>query len=132
MFVSKKKYDELASTLAQKDEQYESLRQGCLDLTDEIKRLSDENTELDNRVESLMSPEVQTGGAETKFEISANLLTVTPVVKYDPVIFEKLVELGYLNDTHQDNKFAIQLAVLTVTHEALTQIIDSFSENLKE
>ena len=64
--------------------------------------------------------------------IADDLTKVTPIVKFRRDVFEKMVELGYLSDKDEGSDIAIQLALMTIAHEALDQIIESFSQPVEE
>ncbi|WGH49521.1 hypothetical protein [Alishewanella phage vB_AspM_Slicko01] len=55
----------------------------------------------------------------------------TPVIRHKPNVFEVLFQSGYLNDS-QNNKEAIELALLTISSEVLTQLLDEFVEPFRE
>lgn len=85
---------------------------------EEMQHIQDESIHADSNVVEL--------------EIANDLTTVTPTVRFRRDVFEKMVELGYLSDKDQNNDMAIQVALMTITHEALQQIIDSFSEPVED
>src|SRR5690554_3941000 len=64
--------------------------------------------------------------------IANDLTTVTPTIKFRRDVFEKMVELGYLSDKDEGNAMAIQVALMTVSFEALQQIIEAFSEPVED
>lgn len=133
MFVSKKTYESALSVVAEQQLIIDSLKNDIESLRKDNVTLMVERDRLREEYQKFMEsppPDVLSEGAETVFKISSNITNISPTIRYHPEIFEKLVELGYLNDTHTDNKFAIQLALLTITHEALGQIIEAFAESV--
>ena len=62
--------------------------------------------------------------------IKDDLTTISPTIRYDPVIVPKLIELGYINDAavEKNDAFAIQIALISIVHEGLGQIMESFTE----
>lgn len=137
MFVSKKTYETAMSVVAEQKLIIDSLKNNIESLRKDNETLMVERNKLREEYQKCMEsplesplPDVLSEGAETVFKISPNITNISPTIRYHPEIFEKLVELGYLNDTHTDNKFAIQLALLTITHEALGQIIEAFTESV--
>ena len=62
-----------------------------------------------------------------EIRIDDNITTGTPIVRYKQTVVDKLVEEGYLRDGNTD-QFAIQLALLTISQEILTQLVESFAE----
>lgn len=67
-----------------------------------------------------------------ELRVAEDLTSVTPIVRFRTDLFEKMVELGYLSDKDSGNDMAIQVALMTISHEALQQIIDSFSEPVED
>jgi hypothetical protein len=134
MFVSKKKYDELHSAydVARGSlQRYKEDYAGLLGQFNDLKAKSEEQQNEIDRLNELTIIDNSTGGSVT-LKVAKDLESVQPIVKYNPDMFEKLVELQYLDDTHQNNKFAIQLALMQVSFEALTQIIESFESSIDE
>lgn len=127
MFVSKSKYNKLLEDSLKIESDRNRLDALCTDQDNQIRELKKEVERLNN----LTIVDNSTGGSVT-LKVSKDLESVQPVVKYNPDIFEKLVELQYLDDTHQNNKFAIQLALMQVSFEALTQIIEAFEADVGE
>lgn len=90
--------------------------------------LSDKDTEIAQLKEQL---EVGVTTSDTNFvkmTISDDLEKVTPTIKVKSTMFELLVQEGYLSDTQEGNSFAMQLAMISIAHEALTQLLESFTE----
>lgn len=134
MLVSKKKYDELERLYHQSLNELEASRRETSKLSskhgDAGRKIAELKAEIE-RLNELTIVDDSTGGSIT-LKVSKDLESVQPVVKYNPEVFEKLVELQYLDDTHQNNAFAIQLALMQITFEALSQIIESFEANTSE
>lgn len=95
-----------------------------------IKTFYEENLKLKKEIEELKKLSVISDKNSVTLEISDDILSVKPVIKYSPDVFEKLFELGYLDDS-KNNPQAIQLALLMVANEALSQILEAFSENIE-
>lgn len=66
--------------------------------------------------------------------VSDDLTHVVPSVRVKKEAFEKMVELGYLDDTvnSETKPFAMQLALMQICSEALEQIMESFSSSFEE
>lgn len=65
-------------------------------------------------------------------EISDDMSTIKPIVRYNEQAGEAMFKAGLLNDVQIENPFAIQLALITVTHDGLLQIIESFEEKIED
>lgn len=64
--------------------------------------------------------------------ISDDLETVTPITKVRAETVNKMVEKGYLPWNKRDDDFAINLAAMLISSEALEQIVFSFESALNE
>lgn len=153
--ISTKRYKEL-TTLAQLSEETTAQNKEILDeltsVTEENKKLTELQTELSNSFTEAMDElneklkvaqedleETRNALAKensVKLLVSNDLIHVTPIIRYNPVIIEKLIELKYLDDTidyrKDGGKMAVQLALLTIAKDATMQILDSFSEDFVE
>lgn len=85
--------------------------------------------ELQSVLDAFNEFKKKTTESETNYvriDISNDLKTVTPVIGVRPDCFECLFQEGLVDDTQEGNQFAVQLALLSVAEEALSQIIESF------
>jgi len=123
-------YDSAVSTnveLYQKaDEQTVRYKQ----LSEENENLKKERDSLKEQVEQLQKTFASSNENSVTLQISDDLTKVSPIVRFKPSTFDKFAELGYLKDEQEGNTFAAQLALLTVVQEALTQILDSFTDEV--
>lgn len=67
-------------------------------------------------------------------QVNDDLTSVTPYVRVKEEVFEKMVELHYLNDAvnPETKAMAMQLALLTIANESLDQIIESFTSPVEK
>jgi translation initiation factor 2B subunit (eIF-2B alpha/beta/delta family) len=105
-----------------------------------LKNAHDTNETLQAEIKSLKNTisvmdernKVLSENTFVKMLLDDTLTKATPVVKYNPAIVEKLIELGYINDAMSEDKFAIQIALLTISNEAISQIIESFEQEFDD
>ena len=66
--------------------------------------------------------------------VADDLTQVVPTVRVKPDVFEKMVELGYLDDTvNTENKaFMMQTALLVIANEALEQIVEAMTQKVED
>lgn len=128
MFVSKKKHNEVV-------EYANRLEAALAELTEEVDVLTSradvkeaEAEEVKQALESITN----SGKAVVSLHIADDVLTVTPVVSYPETIVEKLIEAGYLNDATSSDKFAVQVSLMAAAHDALSQIMEGFTEEISE
>lgn len=98
-------------------------------------KLADAKSEIDRlqeEVERLNGLLTNSEHNEVTLRMSDDLLTMTPIVRWKPHLGEKLYEIGYLRDTDGESPMAIQLALMSVGYEALTQLVESFEQPVKE
>lgn len=69
---------------------------------------------------------------QVSFQINDLLTEVTPTVKWREEVVDSLVQSGFLNIRDENNKYAIQLALMTVAYDALSSIIDQFSAEVDD
>jgi len=134
MFVSKKKHEALKEELekevrrsAHTENELESrIRESIL--------LEQKNKELEEQLEQANAKleEVNSAFAEENsvtLIIDDTLTHVTPYVKVREDVFDKMVELHYLNDAvnPETKGMSMQLALLTIASDGLDQILDAFS-----
>lgn len=105
---------------------FHSIQQELDKAEEELKKLIGENEKLAEEVKKLHDLFNNASENSVRIDISPDIKSVTPSIKYNPEIFEKLVELGYLDDTKQNHTFAIQLALIVVAHDAMAQILDTY------
>lgn len=67
-------------------------------------------------------------------QVNDDLTSVTPYVRVKEEVFEKMVELHYLNDAvnPETKSMAMQLALLTIANESLDQIIEAFTSPIEK
>lgn len=107
------------------------------DLINQYKELDYQKRELEQLYKDLQD-EFENFNSKTEnsvtFEISDDLTTTKPIVRYKESALEKLLELGYIRETGNEkhDAFAIQLALMDITREAISQLLESFSEAPKD
>lgn len=127
--VSRKRFDELLMSefVAEDRGRYiEELLSSVADLEDKIAQANDELLQLKTKYEKY---ENSTENSVT-LKISQDMETITPIITHRDDAFESLFQIGMLSDAQSGNQFAIQLALMTVASEGLTQILDSFEEEI--
>nr|MDA3807835.1 hypothetical protein [Thiomicrorhabdus sp.] len=70
--------------------------------------------------------EVHDNETSVKIILDDTLEKATPIIKYNANITDKLIESGYLSHNDAD-KFAVQIALLTITEEVVGQLVSSFT-----
>lgn len=65
-------------------------------------------------------------------KISPDMEVITPIISYRADAFESLFQSGMLSDAQAGNEFAIQLALMTVAQDGLSQILSSFEEEISD
>lgn len=98
------------------------------ELRDTIRKLEDSIAVMQKAQEEAVVSDTNS----VELAIANDLTTVTPTIKFRRDVFEKMVELGYLSDKDEGNAMAIQIALMTVSFEALQQIIEAFSEPVED
>ena len=89
-------------------------------------RIHDYQVELDHKEEIYSSENSVT------LRITDDLTQVVPTIKVKPDVFEKMVELGYLDDSvnSETKSVSMQAALLVIANEAMEQIIESMSNSI--
>lgn len=131
-FIRSKRYRQIkeARELADK-ERHQALEQ--LEIAQEkLDELLKENNELSDEVDKLNNLFNNASEVSVKLDIDKDLQKVTPTIKFNEQIFDKLVELGYLNDSQKGHTFSIQLALILIANEALEQIIETYKVNIDD
>jgi len=131
MLVTQKKYNEVLSKLQDAESKIESQEVDLAYKENELVESHETIRDLEKQLEKSTIVESQYGGTVT-IAVSKDLETVNPIVKYNPDSFEKMVELHYLDDTQQNNKFAMQLAYMSIAKDALTQIVEAFEAPVED
>lgn len=132
MFLTKKRHEaillekekEARKEVEEKSEELEKT-QAILRTTEQyLDECYQKIADLKKQIEVL---EGDTDKNSVEIRIDDNITTGTPIVRYKQTVVDKLVEEGYLRDGNTD-QFAIQLALLTISQEILTQLVESFAE----
>lgn len=122
---SKKLESELLAThekLEDRDAEIARLQQQVEDLEN---KLSDTVEDYEARLKTTNVSDQN----EVKLLISDDLLEVTPVIRYKDSAFDVLVQKQYISDGHDNS---LQLGLMIVAHEALTQIVEAFAEDINK
>lgn len=64
--------------------------------------------------------------------IGDDMTSITPFVASTDDVFEKLFQIGMVDDTQQGNRPAMELALMMIAHESLEQIITQFAAPVKD
>lgn len=89
-------------------------------------------SKLEGHIEKIEQAQLLSDTNSVELSIENDLTKVTPTVKFRTDVYEKMVELGYLSDKDDGNDMAIQIALMTISFEALQQIIESFSAPVED
>lgn len=135
MFVTKKKYDKLYENYRDIVDKYDETLINLKQRTEEVMTLRQGDEwnqrvieELEAKVEELNS--IYADHNTITLTVRDDLTQVTPTVKVKPEVFDKMVELGYLDDhvTSETKSHLMQTAMLVIGSEALEQIVESMSQ----
>ncbi len=98
----------------------------------EVANLKKVLEEKENKIKELEDKLADTNSDTNSvlIKISDDLTSIVPIVRYNPEILEKLLEMGYIRETGdaKHDGFAIQIALIDIAKDGLIQIIDAFSE----
>lgn len=87
--------------------------------------------ELEEEVERLNNLSVKSNHNEVTIQLSDDLITITPVVRWKDSTEQKLIEIGALPDG-ENTPYAIQIALMTMAYEGIQQIVESFYPPVSE
>lgn len=132
MFLTKKRHDAILLEKEQEARKEVEEKSEELEKTQAILRTTEQYldecyrniADLKRQIEVL---EGDNDKNSVEIRIDDSITTGTPIVRYKQAVVDKLVEEGYLRDGNTD-QFAIQLALLTISQEILTQLVESFAE----
>jgi flagellar motility protein MotE (MotC chaperone) len=134
-FLSKSSYDELMKLYSEAlkasyiwQEKYQILEK---EINDKLSKLQEELNQKEQELENLKDLLRETDENSVTLKVSNDLTKVVPIVRYNPSTVEKFIELGYLSDDQERNTFAAQLALLTIVQEAVSQILENFTDEVK-
>jgi len=128
MFMTKKKHEailaskekELVEQMGALSEAEARLKRAEKDLTECYRIMGDMKNQI-----NVLQEDADKNSVEIR--IDDTITTGTPIVRYKQTVIDKLVEEGYLREGNTD-QFAIQLALITISQEILTQLVESFTE----
>jgi len=115
-------------TLRQRSGEMESL---ASDRLEDYLKVVEENKQLQERIQELEEASVYSDHNTVTFEIQDNLLSVSPIIRYNPRITEKMIELHYIDDANASSH-AIQLALMVIARDAADQILESFEKPVED
>lgn len=139
MFVTKKKYDELYAENKKLGKEnyhlscdYERAKNGFRERKAQAEELEKEVERLNEGIKELKSTYADHN--TITLTVRDDLTQVVPTVKVKPEVFDKMVELGYMDDhvTSETKSHLMQTAMLVIGAEALEQIVESMSQPLHE
>lgn len=130
LVVTKRKYDEMAEKLAHKEYMLEDMQDKAVKMEGSLVARDEEIMSLKETIDKY--EEEYDAENSVLLRVGDDLTQVVPFVRVKPQVFDKMVELGYLDDTvNSENKgFMMQTALLVVVSEALEQIVDSMTQPL--
>lgn len=103
------------------------------ELSTELAEKDDTIKELEAELENLRKNAVITEGkSSVTVELSDDLNSITPIIRYNEKAPESLFQQGLIDDSQTENQFAIQLALLTLAHDGLLQLLESFEEKTED
>jgi predicted nuclease with TOPRIM domain len=112
-----------------KKETYNKLIEENENLVKQLEEVSEKLNEIDKTLTSIQEANERENSVTITFDDS--LQKATPVLKYKPNITDKMVEMNIITSANTD-KYSVELALLTMTEEVVSQILDSFGETFKE
>ncbi|MBG24004.1 MAG: hypothetical protein CMF22_11180 [Idiomarinaceae bacterium] len=108
--------------------QYDGLKEVFDELTATSQKAIEEQAEAEKKLETLTQ-------AENKIQltVSDDLETITPFTSVKPEMWDTLLEAGMVSESVSGNsrRFAMQLALLTIASEGLSQLIEQFSPDIQ-
>lgn len=135
MFVTKKKYKELSKKYEQLQYSYSGV---CNTLHDKDDIIAERSSVIERCQAEIHSLEAELETLKSTYAdhntitltVKDDLTQVVPTVKVKPEVFDKMVELGYLDDhvTSETKSHLMQTAMLVIGAEALEQIVESMSQ----
>lgn len=141
MFVRKKTHERIVDDLqndvhSTKESLTESNNQ-LLNCHNNVAQLEEENKDLKQKNQELQEAldykeEIYSSENSVTLKITDDLTQVVPTIKVKPDVFEKMVELGYLDDSvnSETKSVSMQAALLVIANEAMEQIIESMSNSV--
>lgn len=129
--TAREDYDSLQKLLSRVSKDFSETRERLKVAEEKVETLTTENNSLKKK-----NSEYEAGVAghgdrtQATLYISSDLSTVTPVTKVNPDDIKKMTEMGYLPSNMRDDPFAVNLAALTIAHEALEQMVYTFEESI--
>ena len=141
MFVRKKTHENRINQLQNEiDTLTESLTESnnqLVNYQNKISRYDDDNEALEAKNKELQEAldykeEIYSSENSVTLKITDDLTQVVPTIKVKPDVFEKMVELGYLDDSvnSETKSVSMQAALLVIANEAMEQIIESMSNSI--
>lgn len=106
--------EELIASNEKKDSEIQRLRDTILSMEVEIENFKKETSSKEHNY--------------VKLVVSDDLQTITPFVGYRGDCFEKLFQEGMLTDAQEGSTHAIQLALMMIASEGLSQLLEEFEE----
>jgi hypothetical protein len=112
-----------------KKETYKKLAEDNLTLSKNLEEVNEKLDELYKTLEAIQQANERENSVTITFDDT--LQKATPILKYKPDITDKMVEMNIITSANTD-KYSVELALLTMTEEVVSQILDSFGETFKE
>lgn len=130
--------DELIKTLQEANEQLCALREANAHVAqtreNEVQALNEEvsmiRSHCEELEEKLRNSTISDDENTVTLVISDDMVTIKPIIRYNEDAPENLMQSGLLSDARSSSEFAVQLALMTIAHDSLAQIIESFEEDI--
>lgn len=135
MFVSKKKYQNVLNELNRIKEslkEQESRLAECDALLERATKCETEYSQLKEDHEKLTESMAMDKECSVTIKISDDFMTGIPVVRWKNETSDKLAEQGTLSFDDVGKPYPTQIALMTIAHEMLTQMIEYFNEPMAE
>lgn len=123
--------DELQDQITKKYHQIKEQETMLLDQGNRLIALTDSLEAANAEIERLNKLSTEAEANEVLLRLSDDMTSMTPVVRWKEGIEERLYEMGFLRDIDTANSMTIQLTLMTVAYEALSQLIESFEQNVE-
>lgn len=98
-------------------------------LTQEHKALADAYDELKAELDEIKKANERENSVTIHFD--DEFIKASPIVKYKPEVVQALEEQDVIPFGQRD-KYAVELAIITLASDALNQLVDAFSEPFAE
>jgi predicted RNase H-like nuclease (RuvC/YqgF family) len=120
---------DLKDMIETREQSYDEMCAAARLANDELATKLDSAQEEINRLKETMARMTEKNSVGVNLTFDQSLTSVTPIITYNEEATEALFEMGVIKDGADIS--AVQIGLLLVAHEALTQIVDAFSEDIQ-